>query len=114
MAAAENVSLRSQLKNREKELNELKDAAETFDAEKSMAVNGAKVGARWELMREWLSGQTDSRDPMNTLEQYKTVKTTEAELLGLPAPSFEYERQVPGDEEVKKTLEPAADDPPAN
>nr|VDD26131.1 unnamed protein product [Brassica oleracea] len=87
MAAAENVSLRSQLKNREKELNELKDAAETFDAEKSMAVNGAK---------------------------YKTVKTTEAELLGLPAPSFEYERQVPGDEEVKKTLEPAADDPPAN
>ncbi|KAH0899578.1 LOW QUALITY PROTEIN: hypothetical protein HID58_049146 [Brassica napus] len=114
MAAAENVSLRSQLKNREKELNELKDAAETFDAEKSMAVNGAKVGARWELMPEWLSGQTDSRDPMNTLEQYKRVKTTEVELLGLPAPSFEYERQVPGDEEVKKTLEPAADDPPAN
>ena len=45
MAAEENVSLRSQLKNMEKELNELKDAAETFDAEKSMAVNGAKVEA---------------------------------------------------------------------
>ncbi|KAL0650872.1 hypothetical protein Bca4012_093563 [Brassica carinata] len=79
-----------------------------------MAVNGAKVVARWELMREWLCGQTDSWDPMNTLEQYKTVKITEAELLGLPAPSFEYEPQVPGDEEVKKTPEPAADDPPAN
>ena len=51
---------------------------------------------------------------MNTLEQYKTVKITEAKLLGPPAPSFDYEPQVPGDEEVKKTSEPAADDPPAN
>ena len=46
LAAAENVSLRSQLKNREEELNDLKDAAETFVAEKAMAVNGAKVEAR--------------------------------------------------------------------
>ncbi|KAF3600899.1 hypothetical protein F2Q69_00035611 [Brassica cretica] len=29
------------------------------------------------------------------LEQYKTVKTTEAELLGLPAPCFDDEPQVP-------------------
>uniref|UniRef100_M4FEQ0 Uncharacterized protein n=1 Tax=Brassica campestris TaxID=3711 RepID=M4FEQ0_BRACM len=78
LAAAENVSLRSQLKSREEELIDLKDAAETFKAEKAMAVNGAKVVARWELMREWLSGQTDSWDPVTTLEQYKTVKTTEA------------------------------------
>ncbi|KAF3604905.1 hypothetical protein DY000_02049302 [Brassica cretica] len=113
LAATENVSLRSQLKNRE-ELNDLKDAAETFEAEKAMALNGAKVVARWELMLEWLSGHTDSWDPVYTLEQYKTVKITKAELLGLPAPSFEYEPQVPGDEEVKKTPEPAADDPPAN
>ena len=45
LVAAENVSLRSQLKNREEELNDLKDAAETFDAEKVMAVSGAKVVA---------------------------------------------------------------------
>ncbi|KAF3533232.1 hypothetical protein DY000_02040203 [Brassica cretica] len=96
------------------ELNDLKDAAETFEAEKAMAVNGAKIVARWELRREWLSGQTDSWDPVNTLEQYKTVKITEDELLGLPAPSFEYEPQVPSEEEVKKTPEPTADDPPAN
>ncbi|KAF3598551.1 hypothetical protein F2Q69_00035635 [Brassica cretica] len=76
LAATENVSLRSQLKNREEELNDLRDAAETFEAEKAMAVNGAKVVARWEQMREWLSGQTDSWDPANTLEQYKTVKIT--------------------------------------
>ncbi|KAG2271617.1 hypothetical protein Bca52824_066172 [Brassica carinata] len=113
MLNPENVSLRSQLKNREEELNDLKDAAETFEAEKAMALNGAKVVARWELMLEWLSGHTDSWDPVNTLEQYKTVKITKAELLGLPAPSFEYEPQVPGGEEVK-AARPAADDPPAN
>ncbi|KAF3529106.1 hypothetical protein DY000_02040761 [Brassica cretica] len=62
----------------------------TFHAEKVMAVSGAKVVARWELMREWLSGQTDSWDPVNTIEQYK----------------------VPGGEEVKKAPEPDADDPP--
>ena len=78
LAATENISLRGQLKKREEELNDLKDAAETFDAEKVMAVSGAKVVARWELMREWLSGQTNSWDPVNTIEQYKVVKTTEA------------------------------------
>ncbi|KAL0706296.1 hypothetical protein Bca4012_072722 [Brassica carinata] len=46
-----------------------------------MAVSSAKVVARWELMREWLNHQTDSWDPAVTLEQYKTVKTIEAELL---------------------------------
>ncbi|KAH0867437.1 LOW QUALITY PROTEIN: hypothetical protein HID58_074459, partial [Brassica napus] len=74
-----------QLKNMEEELNDLKDTAETFEAEKAMAVNGAK------LMREWLNGQTDSWDHVNVLEQYKMVKIIEAELLGLPTPSFEGE-----------------------
>ena len=114
LAATENVSLRGQLKNMEEELNDLKDTAETFEAEKAMAVNGTKVVARWELMREWLNGQTDSWDPANVLEQYKMVKITEAELLGLPTPSFEGEPQVPGDMEGEKTPEPAADDPPAS
>ncbi|KAH0898735.1 hypothetical protein HID58_048303, partial [Brassica napus] len=114
LAATENVSLRGQLKNMEEELNDLKDTAETFEAEKAMAVNGAKVVARWELMREWLNGQTDSWDPANVLEQYKMVKITEAELLGLLTPSFEGEPQVPGDMEAERTPEPAADDPPAS
>ncbi|WZZ70113.1 hypothetical protein YC2023_081483 [Brassica napus] len=107
MAAAENVSLRGQLKNREEELNDLKDTAETT----AMAVNGGKVAARWELMREWINGQTDSSDPTNVLEQYKTVKITEAKLLGLPTPSFESELRVLGDVEAEKIPEPVADDP---
>ena len=47
----ENVSLRGQLKSMEEELNDLKDTAETFGAEKAIAVNGSKVVAQWELMR---------------------------------------------------------------
>ncbi|KAH0903351.1 hypothetical protein HID58_042854 [Brassica napus] len=82
LAATENISLRGQLKNREEELNDLKDTAEIFEAEKAMA--------------------------------YKMVKITEAELLGLPTPSFEGVLQVPGDVEAEKTPEHAADDPPAN
>ncbi|KAH0868019.1 hypothetical protein HID58_075041 [Brassica napus] len=114
LEATENVSLRGQLKNREEDLNDLKDTAETFEAEKAMAVNGAMFVARWELMREWLNGQTDSWDPANILEQYKMVKITEAELLGLPTPSFEGEPKVPGDMEAEKAPEPTADDPPTS
>ncbi|KAF2583310.1 hypothetical protein F2Q68_00004503 [Brassica cretica] len=42
-AAAENVSLREQLEQREEEVCYLRCAAETFDAEKTMAVSGAIV-----------------------------------------------------------------------
>ena len=60
LAAAENVSLREQLEQREEEVCDLRCTAETFDAEKTMAVSGAIVAARWELMRESLNHQTDS------------------------------------------------------
>ncbi|KAH0893186.1 LOW QUALITY PROTEIN: hypothetical protein HID58_055615 [Brassica napus] len=61
--AMENASLQKQLKGKEEDICELKYAVEVFDAEKAMAVNGAKVVARWELMREWLHHQTDSWEP---------------------------------------------------
>ncbi|KAF3532325.1 hypothetical protein DY000_02040187 [Brassica cretica] len=108
--ATENASLQKQLEGKEEDICELKYAVEVFDAEKAMAVNGAKVVARWELMREWLHHQTDSWEPAAALEQYKTVKTIEAELLGLPAPCFDDEPQVP---ERDGAPEPA-DDPPTN
>ncbi|KAF3596677.1 hypothetical protein DY000_02022325 [Brassica cretica] len=93
--ATENASLQRRLEGKEEDICESRYAAEVFDAEKAMAVNGAKVMARWELMREWLRHQTDSWEIAAALEQYKIVKTTEAELLGLPAPCFDYEPQVP-------------------
>ncbi|KAH0868459.1 hypothetical protein HID58_075481 [Brassica napus] len=106
----ENASLQKQLEGKEEDICELKYAAEVFDAEKAMVVNGAKVVARWELMREWPHHQTDSWEPASALEQYKTVKTTEAELLGLPAPCFDDEPHVPERDGVPEP----ADDPPTN
>ncbi|KAH0910791.1 LOW QUALITY PROTEIN: hypothetical protein HID58_034112, partial [Brassica napus] len=76
--------------DKEEEIFELRHAAEVFDAEKIKAVNDAKVVVRWELMREWLDDQTDRSDPITSFEQYKVVKISEAEFLGLPPPSFEY------------------------
>ena len=86
------------MEDKEEDICELRYAAEVFDDEKAMAVNGTKVVACWELMREW------------PLEQYKTAKTTEAELLGLPVPCFDNEPHVP---ERGGAPEPA-DDPPIN
>ncbi|KAF2580794.1 hypothetical protein F2Q68_00005076 [Brassica cretica] len=54
-----------------------------------MAVSGAIVVTRWELMREWLNHQNDNWDLEGALERYKMVKTSEAEFQGLPAPTFE-------------------------
>ncbi|KAL0667968.1 hypothetical protein Bca4012_030672 [Brassica carinata] len=68
LAAAENVSLREQLEPREEEVCDLRCATETFDAEKTMAVSGAIVVARWEFMREWLNHQTDRWDLEGALE----------------------------------------------
>lgn len=82
-----------------------------------MAVNGGKVVARWELTRVWLKHHTASWEPLILLENYKKVKTTEAKLLGLPAPSFENEPIIRGEaEEEEKNQEPAPadDDPPVN
>ena len=69
LAAAENVSLREQLERREEEVCDLRCAAETFDVEKTMAVSGAIVVTRWELMREWLNHQTNSWDLEGALER---------------------------------------------
>ncbi|KAH0858903.1 hypothetical protein HID58_087164 [Brassica napus] len=93
MASSENVSLREQLERREEEICDLKCAA---------------MVTRWELTREWLNHQT------NNWEFEKMVKTSEAELQGLPAPSFEGEPSIPGKTEAEKTLEPTADDPLAD
>ncbi|KAF3560798.1 hypothetical protein DY000_02016134 [Brassica cretica] len=87
MAASENISLREQLERREEEICDLK---------------------------EWLNHQIDGWKPAVALEQYKMVKTSEAQLQRLPAPSFEEEPSVPGEIEAEKTLEPTADDPPAD
>ncbi|KAF2546690.1 hypothetical protein F2Q70_00022091 [Brassica cretica] len=49
-----------------------------------MAVNGARVIARWELMREWLKGQSNQWDLAKALEQYKAVTLEEAKNKNAP------------------------------
>ena len=102
------------MEQREEEVCNLRGAAEFFDAEKNMTVNGAIVVARRELMKEWINHQTDSWDLEGPLEQYKMVKTSEAEFQGLPSPTFKGEPTLHSATETEKTLEPVADNPPAS
>lgn len=53
-----------------------------------MAVNGARITARWELMREWLKRQTRKWDLAKEFDYYKTVALAEASLKGVTPPSF--------------------------
>ncbi|KAL0733689.1 hypothetical protein Bca4012_009899 [Brassica carinata] len=74
---------------------ELEEAMETLRLEMVMAVNGARVVARWELMREWLQRKSDKWDLTKALEQYKTVVVEEAKNRNAPAPTFEDEPVIP-------------------
>ena len=56
-----------------KKNQELEEAIETPRLEMVMAVNGARVTARWELMREWLQKKNNQWDLAKALEQYKTI-----------------------------------------
>ena len=61
-----------------KKKQELEEAIETLRLEIGMAVNGTRVTARWELMREWLRKKSNQWDLAKALEQYKTVALEEA------------------------------------
>ncbi|KAF2551437.1 hypothetical protein F2Q68_00034475 [Brassica cretica] len=97
------------LRDKEEEICELRHAAEVFDAEKIKAVNDAKVVVRWELMWEWLDDQTDRWDQITSFEQYKVVKISEAEFLGLPPPSFESSDDLRILDRLRRTGESSVD-----
>ena len=78
-----------------KKNQELEEAIETLRLEMVMAVNGARVTARWELMSEWLQKKSNQWDLAKALEQYKTVALEEAQNKGAPVPTFEDEPVVP-------------------
>ncbi|KAF2574233.1 hypothetical protein F2Q70_00002746 [Brassica cretica] len=82
-------------KELEEEIDALKAAVETFKFEMVMAVNGVRVVARWELMREWLRNQSAQWDLAKVLEQYKAVIQEEARNKGAPPPTFEDELAIP-------------------
>ncbi|KAL0789838.1 hypothetical protein Bca101_006084 [Brassica carinata] len=90
-------ALTTSQKNQElgEEIDVLKAAAETFKFEMVMAANGARVVARWELMREWLRKQSAQWDLAMALEQYKAVVREEARNKGVLPPTFEDEPAIP-------------------
>ncbi|KAF3584706.1 hypothetical protein F2Q69_00028787 [Brassica cretica] len=75
--------------------SELEEAMGTLKLEMVMAVNGARVIARWELMREWLKEQSTQWDLAKALEQYKAVTLEEAKNKNAPLPTFEDEPAIP-------------------
>ncbi|KAL0730337.1 hypothetical protein Bca4012_026430 [Brassica carinata] len=57
-SSADALALCQKNQELEEESSALKAVAETFKPEMVMAVNGARIIARWELMREWLKKQS--------------------------------------------------------
>ncbi|KAF3563519.1 hypothetical protein DY000_02014512 [Brassica cretica] len=97
-------------KNQElkEDIEALKAAAQTFMFEMVMAVNGARVVARWELMREWLRKQSAQWDLVTSLKQYKAVVQEEARRKCAPLPTFEDEPAIPpsSDLDVDSSVKP--------
>ncbi|KAF3571477.1 hypothetical protein F2Q69_00059527 [Brassica cretica] len=79
----------------EEEIDALKATAKTFKFEMVMAVNRARVIARWELMREWLRKHSAHWDLVTALEKYKAVVQEESRNKGVPPPTFEDESAIP-------------------
>ncbi|KAF3570359.1 hypothetical protein F2Q69_00058465 [Brassica cretica] len=73
-----------------------------------MAVNGARVIARWELMREWSRKQSVRWDLVTALEQYKAVVQEKAKNKSAPPPTFEDEPAIPrvSDMDVDSSVKP--------
>ena len=90
------------------DIEALKAVAQTFMFEMVMAVNGARVVARWELMREWLRKQSAQWDLVTSLEQYKAVVQEEARKKCAPLPTFEDEPAIPpsSDLDVDSSVKP--------
>ncbi|KAF2555021.1 hypothetical protein F2Q68_00017406 [Brassica cretica] len=83
-----------------KKNQELEEAIETLRLEILIAVNRARVTARWELMREWLQKKNNQWDQAKALEQYQTVAlSVPGTELGVPF-SGDLERSLIGDPRV--------------
>ncbi|KAF2558047.1 hypothetical protein F2Q68_00016836 [Brassica cretica] len=94
-SSADVLAINQKNQELEGDIEALKMAAETFKFEMVMAVNGVRVVACWELMKEWLRKQSAQWDLVTVLEQYKAVVQEEARSKGAPLPTFEDEPAIP-------------------
>ncbi|KAJ4867831.1 Uncharacterized protein Rs2_50623 [Raphanus sativus] len=95
IALAESLQLSREKQELEVAIVEVRTEAETSKNMMTMAVNGARIVARWEVMREWLKGQAQKWNLHKEFSQYKTVVLAEAEFKGSEPPSFEDEPAIP-------------------
>ncbi|KAJ4889388.1 Uncharacterized protein Rs2_29136 [Raphanus sativus] len=95
IASAESLQLSREKQELEETILKLQTEAETSKNMTTMAVNGARIIARWEVMREWLKGQAHKWNLHKEFSKYKTVVLAEAELEGTEPPSFEDEPAIP-------------------
>ncbi|KAF3567475.1 hypothetical protein DY000_02014457 [Brassica cretica] len=107
-SSADALAMNQKNQEMEEDIEALKAAAETFKFEMVMAVNGARVVARRELMREWLRKQSAQWDLVTALEQYKAVVQEEARSKGAPLPTLEDEPAIPpsSDMDVDSSVKP--------
>ncbi|KAJ4874216.1 Uncharacterized protein Rs2_43952 [Raphanus sativus] len=94
IASAESLQLRREKQELEETIVELRTEAETLKNMTTMAVNGARIVAHWEVMRVWLKGQAQKWNLHKEFSQYKTVVLAEAEFKGTEPPSFEDEPAI--------------------
>ncbi|KAF2554194.1 hypothetical protein F2Q68_00034515 [Brassica cretica] len=67
-SSADALAMNQKNQELEEDIEAHKAAAETFKFEMVMAVNGARVVASWELMREWLRKQSAQWDLVGTVQ----------------------------------------------
>ncbi|KAJ4872891.1 Uncharacterized protein Rs2_45439 [Raphanus sativus] len=94
-ASSESLRLSREKQELEKTIVDLRAEAETSKNMMTMAVNGARIVAYWEVMREWLKGQAHKWNLAREFSQFKTVILAEAEFKGTEPPSFEDEPAIP-------------------
>ncbi|KAH0858899.1 LOW QUALITY PROTEIN: hypothetical protein HID58_087160, partial [Brassica napus] len=104
-SSADALAMNQKNQEMEEDIEALKAAAETFKFDMVMAVNGARVVARRELMREKQSAHWDL---VTALEQYKAVVQEEARSKGAPLPTLEDEPAIPpsSDMDVDSSVKP--------
>ncbi|KAJ4875980.1 Uncharacterized protein Rs2_40998 [Raphanus sativus] len=95
IASAESLQLSREKQELEETIVKLQMEAETSKNMTTMVVNGARIIARWEVMREWHKGQVQNWNLHKEFSQYKTVVLAEAELEGTEPLSFEDEPAIP-------------------
>ncbi|KAL0702588.1 hypothetical protein Bca4012_058710 [Brassica carinata] len=94
-SSAEALRLSREKQELEEAFAKLKREIGSSEDRMTIAVNGARITSRREVMREWLNGQAHKWNLAREFDHFKTVVLAEARLKGVDPPSFEGEPVIP-------------------